>query len=132
MIFSSKFWLTTTFLKEEFHPTTVHTFLMELVKEVFINQNPSIFPNLLESHFNLGASIDGILMLRQGDKGFCTLRWVNALYSPGGIPAPPSCPICSSVVPWGVKPMFSNQKPDQRIPNIHKGMFCYIYLLTYL
>jgi hypothetical protein len=119
---SSNFWLTTAFVKKEFHPSSVHTFLIQFVKTVYINQKPALFPNILESHYDLGASIDGILMCRRGDLGFCFIRWVNSLYSPCGIAAPPSCPICGSVSPWSVKAVFPQQKAAETVPHVHKGM----------
>jgi hypothetical protein len=114
------------FIKKDFHPTSVHTFLMNFVTMVYINQKPSIFPNLLQAQYDLGASIDGIMMSRRGDNGFCFLRWVNALYSPCGTPAPACCPICGAVSPWSVKEVFPFQNPSEKIPGVHKGISQYL------
>jgi hypothetical protein len=95
---------------------------MHFITTVYITQKPSNLPNILQSHFDLGACTDGILMARRGDPGFCFIQWVNALYSPCGTPAPPSCSSCGAFSPWSVIPKFPNQKHVKKVKDIHQGM----------
>lgn len=94
------------FLKADFHPCTVHPFIIQMVENILIRKNPAIFPNLLLAHLELGSSVDGLILIQRGDPGICEITWVNRLYKPAGTNAPPSCPNCFAVKPWTV------QQPD--------------------
>ncbi|KAF9440490.1 hypothetical protein P691DRAFT_782219 [Macrolepiota fuliginosa MF-IS2] len=114
------FWLTVSFLSPDFHPSIAHTFMIQLVEHVFLKQNSSIFPNLLEASFNLGASLDGIMMMKKSNPAFCKISWVNHLYSPAGISSPPSCESCGVLVPWILKPAPHHPpNQDKKLPGVH-------------
>ncbi len=117
------------FLKTDFHPCTVHPFMIQLVEHVVVKKNPAIFPNLLLAHLELGASVDGIMIFQHGDPGICKITWVNQLYKPAGIPAPPSCPKCCCVFPWDLNPpAHHDDHQPQRIKGCHPGKFIHYYI----
>lgn len=102
--------------------------MIQFVEHVFLKQNPAIFPNLLEAHLELGASIDGIMMMKKTDPGFCKITWVNRLYSPAGLPVPPSCTNCGALSPWSVKPLPHHKFTLQKSVGCHPGKLLNLFI----
>lgn len=121
------FWLSLAFLKADFHPSTVHPFIIQFVDQIILRNNPAIFPNILLSHFELGVSVNALMVFQKGDPGPCEITWVNHLAKPCGTPAPPSCPQCGVIKQWtldytkdGNKHHLDYKRP-QYVKGVHKG-----------
>jgi len=72
------------FVNTNFHPTIYYSFLINFIRNIFVFQNPVIFPSLFLANLDLGAKIKSIMIIQHKKQGICFLKWSNHLYRPLG------------------------------------------------
>jgi len=88
------------FVNTNFHPTTYHSFLIKFIRNIFVLQNPAIFPSLLLANPDLGAGIESIIIIQHKKQDICFLKWSNHLYRLLGSLHTCSCEFCHVLDRW--------------------------------
>ena len=87
-------------INTNFHPTTCHLFLINFIRNIFVFQNPAIFPSLLLANSNLGARTESIMIIWHKKQDICFLKWSNHLYRPLSNLYTHSCKFCHVLNRW--------------------------------
>ncbi|KXN81444.1 hypothetical protein AN958_04585 [Leucoagaricus sp. SymC.cos] len=99
------FWFTLAFVRDEFHPTTTHTFLLDFVRECYLHRKFAIFDSILLSHPNMGTGVDRILLALKNEEHPLFLYWSNPRHRPHGHPVSLSCRKCFAISSLNMKPL---------------------------
>jgi len=82
------------FVNKEFHSTTCYLFLINFIQNIFVLQNPTIFPSLLLANPDLRAEIESLMVIQYRKKGIFFLKWSNCLHKLLGNFYTYSCEFC--------------------------------------
>lgn len=109
------FWVTWGFLKESFHPALTHTFLQDLIHDVYVNSKPALLDSVLLKHVGAGVHLDGIILFLRDSPFYVTYHWMHDLLSPNGHPVSISCLQCHALKSWLVgRPDFAKHSSQQK------------------
>jgi len=112
------------FVNKEFHLTTYHLFLINFIQNIFILQNPAIFPSLLLANPDFRARIESLMVIQHGKKGICFLKWSNHLHKPLGNFYTCLCKFCHILDGWKLV-------EGKKEKGCYPSMLLDLYLLLY-
>ena len=74
--------------------------MLNFIQNIFVLQNPIIFPSLLLADPDLGAGTESIMVIQHGKQGICFLKWSNRRHRPLGNLHIRSCEFCHVLDGW--------------------------------